>query len=42
LLGVVGARTSRIEIGTAVIDMRHEDPLYMVEDAGAAELFAVR
>ena len=35
-----GARTSRIEIGTAVIDMRYENPLYMVEDAGAADLLA--
>ncbi|HYH93361.1 MAG TPA: LLM class flavin-dependent oxidoreductase, partial [Candidatus Saccharimonadales bacterium] len=29
-----------IEIGTAVIDMRYENPLYMVEDAGAADLIA--
>jgi alkanesulfonate monooxygenase SsuD/methylene tetrahydromethanopterin reductase-like flavin-dependent oxidoreductase (luciferase family) len=36
----VGAKTSRIEIGTAVIDMRYENPLYMVEDAGAADLIA--
>ena len=34
LLAAVGARTSRIEIGTAVIDMRYENPLYMAEDAG--------
>src|SRR5688572_32335333 len=32
LLAAVGARTKRIEIGTAVIDMRYENPLYMVED----------
>jgi len=38
LLAAVGARTKRIEIGTAVIDMRYENPLYMVEDAGAADL----
>ncbi len=38
LLSAVGARTSRIEIGTAVIDMRYENPLYMAEDAGAADL----
>ncbi len=37
LLAAVGARTSSIEIGTAVIDMRYENPLYMVEDAGAAD-----
>ena len=36
LLAAVGARTSRIEIGTGVIDMRYENPLYMAEDAGAA------
>jgi len=40
LLAAVGARTSRIEIGTAVIDMRYENPLYMAEDAGAADLLA--
>ena len=40
LLSAVGAKTSRIEIGTAVIDMRYENPLYMVEDAGAADLIA--
>jgi alkanesulfonate monooxygenase SsuD/methylene tetrahydromethanopterin reductase-like flavin-dependent oxidoreductase (luciferase family) len=40
LLSAVGARTKRIEIGTAVIDMRYENPLYMVEDAGAADLIA--
>ena len=32
------ARGQSIEIGTAVIDMRYENPLYMVEDAGAADL----
>jgi len=40
LLSAVGARTSKIEIGTAVIDMRYENPLYMVEDAGAADLIS--
>src|ERR1700745_141174 len=40
LLAAVGAKTSRIEIGTAVIDMRYENPLYMIEDAGAADLIA--
>ena len=40
LLAAIGARTKRIEIGTAVIDMRYENPLYMVEDAGAADLIA--
>jgi len=40
LLAAIGARTKRIEIGTAVIDMRYENPLYMIEDAGAADLIA--
>ncbi|WP_138468557.1 LLM class flavin-dependent oxidoreductase [Poseidonocella sp. HB161398] len=40
LLAAVGARTSKIEIGTGVIDMRYENPLYMVEDAGSADLIA--
>jgi len=40
LLAAIGARTKRIEIGTAVIDMRYENPYYMVEDAGAADLIA--
>jgi alkanesulfonate monooxygenase SsuD/methylene tetrahydromethanopterin reductase-like flavin-dependent oxidoreductase (luciferase family) len=40
LLAAAGAKTTRIEIGTAVIDMRYENPLYMAEDAGAADLIA--
>ena len=40
LLAAIGARTRTIEIGTAVIDMRYENPLYMAEDAGAADLIA--
>jgi alkanesulfonate monooxygenase SsuD/methylene tetrahydromethanopterin reductase-like flavin-dependent oxidoreductase (luciferase family) len=40
LLAAAGARTQRIELGTAVIDMRYENPLYMAEDAGAADLIA--
>ena len=40
LLAAVGAKTKRIEIGTAVIDMRYENPLYMAEDAGAADLIS--
>src|ERR1700686_4538406 len=42
LLAAVGARTRTIEIGTAVIDMRYENPPYMAEDAGAADLIAGR
>jgi alkanesulfonate monooxygenase SsuD/methylene tetrahydromethanopterin reductase-like flavin-dependent oxidoreductase (luciferase family) len=40
LLAAIGARTRRIEIGTAVIDMRYENPLYMAEDAAAADLIS--
>ncbi|RYG99711.1 MAG: LLM class flavin-dependent oxidoreductase, partial [Alphaproteobacteria bacterium] len=40
LLAAAGARTSKIELGTAVIDMRYENPLYMAEDAGAADLIS--
>jgi len=40
LLAAVGAKTRRIEIGTAVIDMRYENPHYLAEDAGAADLIA--
>jgi len=40
LLAAVGAKTRKIEIGTAVIDMRYENPHYMAEDAGAADIIA--
>ena len=40
LLAAVGAKTRRIEIGTGVIDMRYENPFYMAEDAGAADLIS--
>src|SRR5271154_6952464 len=40
LLAAAGAKTKRIEIGTAVIDMRYENPLYMAEDAGAADVIS--
>jgi alkanesulfonate monooxygenase SsuD/methylene tetrahydromethanopterin reductase-like flavin-dependent oxidoreductase (luciferase family) len=40
LLAACGVKTKRIEIGTAVIDMRYENPMYMAEDAGAADLIA--
>jgi alkanesulfonate monooxygenase SsuD/methylene tetrahydromethanopterin reductase-like flavin-dependent oxidoreductase (luciferase family) len=40
LLAAIAARTSRIEIGTAVIDMRYENPLYMAEEAAAADLIS--
>ena len=40
LLAAAGAKTSRIELGTGVIDMRYENPMYMVEDASAADLIS--
>jgi alkanesulfonate monooxygenase SsuD/methylene tetrahydromethanopterin reductase-like flavin-dependent oxidoreductase (luciferase family) len=40
LLAAMAARTSRIEVGTAVIDMRYENPLYMAEEAGATDLLS--
>jgi alkanesulfonate monooxygenase SsuD/methylene tetrahydromethanopterin reductase-like flavin-dependent oxidoreductase (luciferase family) len=40
LLAAIAARTSRIEIGTGVIDMRYENPLYMAEEAAAADLLS--
>lgn len=40
LLAAIGAKTSKIEIGTGVIDMRYENPFYMAEDAGAADLIS--
>ena len=40
LLAAIGVETSRIEIGTGVIDMRYENPLYMAETAAAADLLA--
>ena len=30
----------RIELGTAVIDMRYENPMYMAEDSAAADLIS--
>jgi alkanesulfonate monooxygenase SsuD/methylene tetrahydromethanopterin reductase-like flavin-dependent oxidoreductase (luciferase family) len=40
LLAAIAARTSRIEMGTAVIDMRYENPLYMAEEASAVDLIS--
>jgi alkanesulfonate monooxygenase SsuD/methylene tetrahydromethanopterin reductase-like flavin-dependent oxidoreductase (luciferase family) len=40
LLAAIGARTKTIEIGTAVIDMRYENSLYMAEDAAASDLIS--
>ncbi len=40
LLAAIAARTERIEMGTGVIDMRYENPLYMAEEAGVTDLLA--
>jgi len=40
LLAAMAARTQRIEVGTAVIDMRYEQPLYMAEEAAQTDLIA--
>ena len=40
LLSAMAARTSRIEVGTGVIDMRYENPLYLAEEAGALDLLS--
>src|SRR6195952_4841895 len=40
LLAAIAARTSQIEIGTGVIDMRYENPLYMAEEAAATDLLS--
>jgi len=37
LLAAMAARTNRIELGTGVIDMRYENPLYMAEEAAVAD-----
>ncbi|MCX5516920.1 LLM class flavin-dependent oxidoreductase [Kaistia defluvii] len=38
VLAAIAARTKRIEFGTAVVDMRYENPLYMAEEAAATDL----
>jgi len=40
MLAAMGARTSRVELGTGVINMRYENPLYMAEAAATADLIA--
>ena len=40
LLSAIAARTKHIEVGTGVIDMRYENPLYLAEEAAALDLIA--
>jgi alkanesulfonate monooxygenase SsuD/methylene tetrahydromethanopterin reductase-like flavin-dependent oxidoreductase (luciferase family) len=40
LLSAIAARTERIEVGTGVIDMRYENPLYLAEEAAALDLLS--
>ena len=40
LLAAIAARTKRIEVGTGVIDMRYENPLYLAEEAAALDLIS--
>ena len=40
VLSAIAARTSRIEVGTGVIDMRYENPLYLAEELGALDLLS--
>lgn len=37
LLGAIAGATKRIEVGTGVIDMRYENPLYLAEEAAALD-----
>ena len=40
LLAAVAARTTTLEVGTGVIDMRYENPLYLAEEAAALDLLS--
>lgn len=40
LLSAMAARTSTIDVGTGVVDLRYENPLYMAEEAGATDLIS--
>ena len=40
LLAAIAARTKHIEVGTGVIDMRYENPLYLAEEAAAVDLIS--
>lgn len=40
LLATIAAKTKHIEVGTGVIDMRYENPLYLAEEAAALDLLS--
>lgn len=40
LLSAIAARTSGIEVGTGVIDMRYENPLHLAEEVAALDLLS--
>ncbi len=40
LLAAIAARTQRIELGTGVIDLRYENPLYLAEEAASVDLLS--
>lgn len=40
LLAAIAAKTEHIEVGTGVIDMRYENPLYLAEEAAAVDLIS--
>ena len=40
LLTAMAARTKHIEVGTGVIDLRYENPLYLAEEAAALDIIA--
>jgi len=42
LLAAIAARTKHIEVGTGVIDMRYENPLYLAEEAASLDLISSR
>lgn len=40
LLSAIAARTTHLEMGTGVIDMRYENPQYLAEEAAATDLLS--
>lgn len=40
LLGAIAGSTKHIEVGTGVIDMRYENPLYLAEETAALDLLS--